>query len=432
MLLEGGAAKMEQEKLALYTKILKEELIPAMGCTEPIALAYAAAYARKLLGCRPASYLVECSGNILKNTMAVTVPQAGGMRGIPAAVLCGALGGDPDRRLEVLASVSEADLDEARRELAEDRVTVRPLDTEHTLHIIVREEAENGDYVSVELIDSHTHLGDVVKNGDYLHRRDALPAMQANEERRALNIRDILEYAAEVNVEDVRETLERQIAYNSAISQEGLTNFWGAGVGKTLEASGAGSIRTHMKAAAAAGSDARMNGCTLPVVINSGSGNQGITAAIPVVLYAECIGAEHEKLLRALCVSNLCAIHQKTGIGKLSAFCGAVSAATGAMAGIAWLDGASYETIAQAIINSLGNVGGMVCDGAKSSCAAKIASSLESALLGYEMAKQSRGFRSGEGIVQKDVETTIANVGRMASVGMRGTDREILNIMVGC
>ncbi len=423
---------MDQSKMTLYSKILKEELIPAMGCTEPIALAYAAAYARKLLGSRPVSYLAECSGNILKNTMAVTVPQTGGMRGIPAAILCGALGGDPDRQLEVLASLTEADLAEVRRELAEERVTVRPLDTEHTLHVIVREDAENGDYVSVELIDSHTGLGNVIKNGELLHARETAGAAKVNGERDALNIRDILDYAAQVDIADVRETLERQISYNSAISQEGLTNCWGAGVGKTLEDCGADTIRTHMKAAAAAGSDARMNGCTLPVVINSGSGNQGITASMPVVLYAACIGADHERLLRALCVSNLCAIHQKTGIGKLSAFCGAVSAATGAMAGIAWLDGASYETIAQAIINSLGNVGGMVCDGAKSSCAAKIASSLESALLGYELAKASRGFRSGEGIVQKDVETTIANVGRMASVGMRGTDREILNIMVGC
>ena len=230
--------------------------------------------------------------------------------------------------------------------------------------------------------------------------------------------------------DDVKELLERQVAYNMAISQEGLSNPWGASVGQTLLRYTGEDLRTRMKAAAAAGSDARMNGCTLPVIINSGSGNQGITVSLPVAVYAEHIGASHEKMLRALCVANLLAIHQKTGIGRLSAFCGAVCAATGAVAGIAYLDGASYEVMSQAIVNSLGNVGGMVCDGAKSSCAAKIASSLESALLGYEMAKEQRGFTNGEGIVKADVEATIASVGRMAAAGMRSTDREILEIMV--
>ena len=229
---------------------------------------------------------------------------------------------------------------------------------------------------------------------------------------------------------EVRETLEQQIAYNTAISDEGLANDWGAGVGKALLKYCGQDIRVRIKAAAAAGSDARMSGCTLPVVINSGSGNQGITVSMPVILYARHIGAGHDKLLRALCVSNMMAIHQKTGIGRLSAFCGAVSAATGAACGIAWLDGAGYDVIAQTITNSLANVGGMVCDGAKASCAAKIASSLESALLGYELAKEQRGFRDGEGIVKSDVEKTIASVGRMAAMGMHSTDQEILHIMV--
>lgn len=420
---------MDSAHCKLYTSILKEELLPALGCTEPIALAYGAAYARRLLGKAPTAYRVQCSGNMIKNTKAVTVPQTEGMRGIETAVLSGAIGGDPDRKLEVLTSVTPAHLVEVRKALEAGIVTVEPLDTTHTLHIIVRVEAD-GEYASVEIIDTHTGLGNVEKNGEMLHRRQAGGGGEAHTDRSTLSVESILDYAASVELEEVREVLERQIAYNSAISEEGLTNDWGASVGKTLLEYSGEDIRTRLKAAAAAGSDARMNGCTLPVIINSGSGNQGITVSMPVILYAKHIGAGQEKLLRALCVSNLMAIHQKTGIGRLSAFCGAVSAATGAAVGIAWLDGAGYDVIAQTITNSLGNVGGMVCDGAKSSCAAKIASALESALLGYEMAKEERGFTDGEGIVKSNVEETIASVGRMAAVGMRSTDQEILHIMV--
>lgn len=420
---------MDSAHCKLYTDILKEELLPALGCTEPIALAYGAAYARQLLGKTPTAYLVQCSGNMIKNTKAVTVPQTEGMRGIEAAVLSGAIGGDPDRKLEVLTSVTHAHLEEVKKALAAGIVTVEPLDTTHTLHIIVRVEAD-GEYASVEIIDTHTGLGNVEKNGQLIHQRQAGEAAAAHSDRSFLSVKGILDYAESVDLEEVRETLERQIAYNTAISDEGLTNDWGASVGKALLKYCGQDIRVRMKAAAAAGSDARMSGCTLPVIINSGSGNQGITVSMPVILYANHIGASHEKLLRALCVSNMMAIHQKTGIGRLSAFCGAVSAATGAACGIAWLDGAEYDVIAQTITNSLANVGGMVCDGAKSSCAAKIASSLESALLGYELAKEQRGFHDGEGIVKSDVEKTIASVGRMAAVGMHSTDQEILHIMV--
>lgn len=420
---------MDSTHCKIYTSILKEELLPALGCTEPIALAYGAAYARRLLGKTPTAYRVQCSGNIIKNTKAVTVPQTGGMKGIQAAVLSGAIGGDPDRKLEVLTSVTPGDLEEVRKALAAGIVTVEPLDTPHTLHIIIRAEA-GGEYASVEIIDTHTGLGNIEKNGELLHKRQEGGESAVHTDRSVLSVEGVLDYAASVDLEEVRELLERQISCNSAISQEGLTNTWGAGVGKTLLAYSGSDIRTQLKAAAAAGSDARMNGCTLPVIINSGSGNQGITVSMPVILYARHIGASHERLLRALCVSNLMAIHQKTGIGRLSAFCGAVSAATGAAAGIAWLDGAEYGVIAQTITNSLGNVGGMVCDGAKSSCAAKIASALESALLGYEMAKEQRGFLDGEGIVKSNVEETISSVGRMAAVGMHSTDQEILHIMV--
>lgn len=421
---------MDNTHCKIYTDILKEELIPALGCTEPIALAYGAAYARRLLGKLPTTYQVQCSGNIIKNTMAVTVPQTEGLRGIQAAVLSGAIGGDPERELEVLTTVTREDLEKVRKALAEDIVTVKPLDTSHTLHIIIRVEAD-GEYSSVELIDTHTGLGNVEKNGKLIRCRQESVGCGTQTDRSALSVEGILDYAVSVDLETVQELLDRQITYNSAISKEGLAGDWGANVGKTLLEYSGRNIRTQLKAAAAAGSDARMGGCTLPVVINSGSGNQGITVSMPVILYARHVQAGHEKLLRALCVANLIAIHQKTGIGRLSAFCGAVSAASAAVAGIAWLDGAEYDIIAQTIINSLGNVGGMVCDGAKSSCAAKIASALESALLGYEMAQNKRGFQNGEGIVKADVEATIASVGQMAAVGMHSTDQEVLRIMVG-
>ncbi len=422
---------LDQNTIALYTKFLHEELVPAMGCTEPIAIAYGAAYARKVLGKPAERYEVECSGNIIKNVKAVTVPQTGGLKGIEAAVLAGAIGGDADRELEVLSTVNQADLCEIRRGLEERVVAVKPLDSTHTLHIIIHAFA-GGDSACVEIIDTHNNVGKVVKNGQVIHQRVEIAAQDDISERRTLNMEDILEYADRVDLTLVRDVLERQINYNSAISREGLGGKWGAAVGKTLlDTCGAG-IRVRAEAAAAAGSDARMSGCAMPVVINSGSGNQGMTVSLPVIEYARELGVSHEKLLRALCVSNLVAIHQKTDIGRLSAFCGAVSAATGAAAGIAYMEGASYAVIAQTVVNSLANVGGMVCDGAKPSCAAKIVSALESAFLGYELAKRGRGFYDGEGIVKADVEATIASVGRMASVGMRSTDREILNIMIGC
>ena len=422
---------VDQNKISLYTKILREELVPAMGCTEPIAIAYGAAYARKVLGKPAERYEVECSGNIIKNVKAVTVPQTGGLKGIEAAVLAGAIGGNADRELEVLSTVTEADLQEIRRGLEQRIVTVRPLDSSHTLHIIIHAHA-GADSVCVEIIDTHSNVGRVVKNGRVIHQRVEVAAQDDVSERRALNVADILDYADQVDLELVRDVLERQISYNSAISQEGLSGKWGAAVGKTLLDTCGTGIRVRAEAAAAAGSDARMNGCAMPVVINSGSGNQGMTASLPVIEYARELGASHEKLLRALCVSNLMTIHQKTDIGRLSAFCGAVSAATGAAAAVAYMEGAGYAVIAQTIVNSLANVGGMVCDGAKSSCAAKIVSALESAFLGYELAKRGRGFFDGEGIVKDGVEATIASVGRMAGTGMRSTDKEILDIMVGC
>ena len=411
-----------------YIEILKRELLPAMGCTEPIALAYAVAYARKLLGRMPSSITVKCSGNIIKNTMAVTVPSTGGLRGIKAAALAGAIGGDADKQLEVLTTVTDEDRKEIKRLVNTDLVKVEALDSTHALHIIA-EVKDKDEYATVELVDTHTNFGHVEVNGKVLNEKNTYELEDLISDEAALTVEGIIEFTNSIDLDEIKEVLERQIEYNSKISDEGLTNDWGACVGKTL-LSVSDDIYTRIKAAAAAGSDARMSGCLLPVVINCGSGNQGITVTMPIVTYGKHIGASHEKILRALCLADLIAVHQKSGIGRLSAFCGALCAATAGVCGIAYMNGETYEVISQIIVNSLANVGGMVCDGAKASCAAKIASSLDCALMAYELAKKNRGFKNGEGIVKADVEKTIASVGRMASQGMRLTDREILDIML--
>lgn len=401
-----------------------------MGCTEPIAIAYCAAYAVKVLGKMPERMVCACSGNIIKNVKAVTVPQTGGLKGIEAAVIAGAVGGNADLELEVLSKVTDDDIQKMHALMEKNIVSVKLLESAHALHIVIDAFA-GSDSVSVEIIDTHTGVGNVTCNGEVLHKRGGAAAQEDLSERRALDVRDILAYGDEVDLDDVRELLDRQINYNLAISTEGLTNPWGACVGQVVLEEGKGSERSRLIARAAAGSDARMNGCAMPVVINSGSGNQGMTVSLPVIEYAKLHNIEHDKLLRGLCVANLTAIHQKTDIGRLSAFCGAVSAATGAAVGIAYLEGAGYDVICQTITNSIATIGGMVCDGAKSSCGAKIANALNCSLLGYDMAKKDLGFRSGEGIVKDNVEQTIASVGRMAAKGMHSTDVEVLNIMIG-
>lgn len=413
-----------------YTKILHEELKIAMGCTEPIAISYGAAYARKILGRMPERFEVLCSSSIIKNASAAVIPNTNGLKGIEAATIVGAMFGDPDKKLETLANINNIDIEKIKDTLKLGIVKVKLLESKYSLHIIVNVFSDN-ESASVELFGKHTNIGEVVHNGEIVQKRMESQLEEEHLERQVLNIKDILKYADTVELDDIRELLEKQIEYNHSISKEGLSNVWGANVGKTMLCYGCDSVWTRAKAAAAAASDARMNGCALPVIINSGSGNQGITASLPVIIYARENDISHDKLLRALCVSNLTAIHQKTDIGSLSAFCGVVCAATGAMAGIAYLEGAAYEVIYQAIINSLANVGGMICDGAKSSCAGKIVSSLESAFLGYELAKNKRGFLPGEGIVKEDVEKTIASIGRLAKKGMYSTDIEILNIMIG-
>lgn len=412
-----------------YLKILHSELIPAMGCTEPIAIAYAAARLREVLGKIPESMTASCSGNIIKNVKGVVVPNSGGLRGVEAAAVLGAVAGKAERELEVVSQVTPEEQDEVKRLCEKGMCSCALVTGEVNLYIRISGKAGK-DQASVVVQGAHNHIARIEKNGEVLFEQ---PQIQTEEsgDKSLLNIRDILQFAKEVSVDEVKMLLDRQISFNSAISEEGLSHNWGAQVGRTLYETEGNGLKTRIKAAAAAGSDARMSGCSLPVVINSGSGNQGITVSMPVIVYAGETGAEEEMLYRALIVSNLISVHQKRYIGNLSAYCGAVSAGTAAVCGIAYLDGADYDIIGRIIINSLGNVGGIVCDGAKSSCAAKIASAVEAGLLAYEMAKSGRTFAFGEGLVEGDYEQTIRNIGRMGREGMKATDEEILHIMIG-
>ncbi len=412
-----------------YVKILAEELIPAMGCTEPIAVALAAATAVKALGAPPDACRVEVSGNIIKNVKAVTVPNTGGLKGLEAAVAAGVVSGKPELGLEVLSQMTPAEIAELQRFLQIHPIQVLPADTDRVFYILVTLTA-GSHTASCEIMDSHTQITCVRRDGIPLVRRQADGTGSAQTDRSVLRVAEILDFADCLDPADVEEVLSRQIDYNSAISQEGLNGGWGAEVGKTLLDLYGSALPNRLKAAAAAGSDARMSGCEKPVVITSGSGNQGMTASLPVIEYARATGATREALLRALAVSDLITIHQKTGIGRLSAFCGAVSAGCGAACGIAYLDGGRLDVISQTITNTLAICSGMICDGAKPSCAAKIAEAVEAGLLGYRMSR-SRGFVGGEGIIGEDVEATIANVGRLAHRGMRQTDEEILHIMLG-
>lgn len=418
-----------------YVNILKEELVPAMGCTEPIAIAYAAAVLRETLG-RPAERMeVEASGNIIKNVKSVFVPGTGGLRGIPAAAAAGMAAGDPSLDLEVLSQIGEAEQARIREYLACTPITVKLADSPLIFDILVR--AWSGeDSALVRIANYHTHIVRIEKNGAIL--KD-LPVQAAAEEgltdKSALSVRGILEFAREADLSDVEETLSRQIRFNTAIAQEGLRGDYGANIGQVLLSAYGDDVKIRAKAMAAAGSDARMNGCGLPVVIVSGSGNQGLTASLPVIEYAKELGADQDTLYRALLVSDLITIHLKAEIGRLSAYCGAVSAGCGSGAGIAYLYGkdkpeeALLKDVSHTIVNSLAVVSGMVCDGAKASCAAKIASAVDAGILGFTMYQQGQQFRGGDGIISKGVEETIHNIGLLATQGMRETDREILDIM---
>lgn len=429
---KGIRTNMDKTIYDNYLAILNSELIPALGCTEPIAIAYAAARARAVLGCLPEHVEVSCSGNIIKNVKGVTVPNSGGLRGIDVAAVLGIVGGRPERELEVLQGVTPADIEETKRLVAQpDYCACHLIEGVENLYIIVAVFA-GAQNARVEIKTKHTHVTRIEKNGEVLFsQEDVQQQNSAAGDRSLLSVRKILEFADALDVEDVRAPLSRQLAMNDAIAEEGLRHPYGAQVGRTLlEEYGSADVSVRARARAAAGSDARMSGCSLPVVINSGSGNQGIAVSMPVLEYARELKVPEEKLYRALALANLISVHQKRFIGSLSAYCGATSAACGAACGIAYLYGASYEEICLTITNTIATIGGMVCDGAKSSCAAKIASAVDTGITAFQMSRHGRGFRAGEGLVEPDVEDTIQNLGRMGRDGMKETDIEILKMMI--
>ena len=413
-----------------YVDILHEELVPAMGCTEPIAVAYAGALARETLGCTPETVLLCVSGNIIKNVKSVIVPHTGGRKGLKTAVAAGICFGRADRLLEVIADGTNEQLSEMDDFLAQTDITVTrsqlacPFDLQVTL-------TAGGHSAYVHIVGKHTNVVQILRDGKTLLEKPYTEeSAQPPENRKLLNIRDIIAFADEADLRDVEAPLRRQMEYNLAIAKAGLTGKYGAAIGKILLESYGNSVQNRAKAWAAAGSDARMNGCELPVVINSGSGNQGMTASLPVIVYARELGASDDALLRALIVSNLVTIHLKTGIGSLSAYCGATSAGAGAGAGISYLYGGRYDEIAHTVVNALAINSGMLCDGAKASCAAKIASAVEAGLLGMQMNRHDSQFYGGDGIVVKGVENTIRAVSAIAREGMRETDREIIRLMI--
>lgn len=418
-------------KYDAYVKILGEELVPAMGCTEPIALAYAAAKAREVLGAMPEKVEIEVSGSIIKNVKSVIVPNTNHLKGIPAAATAGIVAGKAEKELEVIAEVSPEEVEAMAKFMETVPIEVKRVDSGITFEIIVT--VFNGeDYAKVRIANYHTNIVLVEKNGEKLVD---IPVEGENEEgltdRSLLDVESIWDFVNTMDVNDVKEILDRQIEYNTAIAQEGLKGDYGANIGSVLLDTYGDDVRTRAKAMAAAGSDARMNGCELPVIINAGSGNQGMTCSLPVLEYAKEFGADEDKTYRALALSNLIAIHQKTGIGRLSAYCGAVSAGAAAGAGIAYLCGGGYKEVIHTVVNALAITSGIVCDGAKASCAAKIASSVDAGILGYNMYKRGQQFYAGDGLVSKGVEPTIENIGRLGREGMRETNEDIIKIMMG-
>ncbi len=413
-----------------FVTILKNHLKPVMGCTEPIAIAYASSIARKALGCMPEKVRVLVSGNIIKNAKSVTVPKTNGEKGIETACAAGIIAGKPDRELEVISEITPEELATINEFLAKKIITVSVKPDARLFDILVITQG-GGHCASARIADRHINVVEVERDGEVIESKELKSedfGVDVNEN--LLTIESIYDFANTCAIQDVQGVLDRQIAYNSAIAQEGISGLWGAGVGKVLlDCYGNQDVRIRARAFAAAGSDARMSGCELPVIINSGSGNQGITVSIPVIEYAKELHATKEQLHRALVLSNLVAIRQKMMIGCLSAFCGAISAGCASGAGIAYLCGGDLYLINQTIVNCLANLSGTICDGAKPSCAAKIASAVDAALLGYEMALAGKQFRSGEGIIKTGIENTIDTVGRLSKDGMRQTDQEILRIM---
>ena len=415
-----------------YVDILKRELLPAMGCTEPIAIAYCAARARALLGCIPDSVLIEASGNIIKNVKSVIVPNTNGAKGLEAAAAAGIIAGKEELKLEVLSQVTDEEKEKLAAYLKTASIYVRPADSPFILDVSVTVK-KDGSQAKARIINEHTNIVLLEKDGEVLYQGELSEQASTDmPDYSLLTVEGIVDFSDTADLSDVRELLDRQIAYNTAISQEGLRGSYGANIGKVLLKEYGTDVKNRAKAAAAAGSDARMNGCEMPVVILSGSGNQGITASLPVIEYAKEWNCSEEKLYRALLVSDLIPLHQKTGIGRLSAYCGAVSAGAGAGAGIAYLAGGGFEEIAHTLVNAIAITSGIICDGAKASCAAKIAASVDAGILGWNMYRNGQQFYGGDGVVSKGVENTIRNIGRLGKDGMRETDKEIIRIMTGC
>lgn len=412
-----------------YIQILKEELVPAMGCTEPIALAYCASKCFETLNDEVKRIDIYVSGNIVKNVKSVIVPNTGGLKGIEASVVAGIVAGDSRKVLEVISVVTNLQKEEMKNVLKTIPIQVTPVESDFALDISVHIFGEKHN-AKVRIAGYHTNIIYIEKDGNVLYESGVVASHDSSlTDRSLLNIQSIYDFALMVDIEDVQDILQRQIDYNLAIAKEGLENDWGANIGSVLLKTYGDDVKTKAKAYAAAGSDARMSGCEMPVIINSGSGNQGMTASLPVIVYAQENQVSIEQLYRALVISNLCTIHQKTGIGRLSAYCGAVSAGVGAGCGIAYLNGGDCKTICHTIVNALAIVSGIVCDGAKPSCAAKIASSVDAGILGYYMYINGCEFKGGDGIVSKGVENTICNIGRLSREGMKETDKEIIKIM---
>lgn len=414
----------------MYLKILKEELVPATGCTEPIAIAYASAVARKVLETEPESVLVEASGNLIKNVRSVVVPNTGHQKGIPAAAAAGIIAGNPDAQLQVISSVSDVQQKQIAAYVSSHPIKVELMDTPLTFDLRVTETA-GADTVSVRIALYHTNIVNITKNGTVLKDEPISEGESGGlTDRSKMSIESILDFAETCDLNDVKALLDQQISCNMAIAEEGLKGNYGANIGSTLLKTCADCAELKARAYAAAASDARMSGCEMPVIINSGSGNQGITSSVPVIVYAREKQCSEEKLYRALLVSNLCTIHQKTLIGRLSAFCGAISAGAGAGAGICYLEDGGYEGIIHTIVNALAVDAGVVCDGAKASCAAKISMAVESGIFGFRMWQNGQQFYGGDGLVSKGVENTIRNIGLLGHDGMKETDHEILNLML--
>lgn len=423
---------MEKQQYKELVDLLYSELVPALGCTEPIAIAYAAAKAHQVLGAMPEHINITCSGNIIKNVKGVLVPNSGGMKGVGAAAVLGTVGGNADLALEVLSEVTEDDIEKTKQLLAEGFFTCKLQEGVENLYIVASVKGE-GHTASVTIVNRHTTIAEMTKDGQIIYQLSKYSDEKKEKEEKktwTLTMKGILDFAENVDLDKVRPVLDSQIEMNTAIAKEGLSNVYGAQVGRTLLDCYPEDVRTRARAYAAAGSDARMGGCSLPVVINSGSGNQGMTVSLPVLQYAEKWGVSDEKTYRALIISNLTAIHLKHYIGSLSAFCGAVTAACAAGCAITYLGGGTYQQICNTIINTLANVGGIVCDGAKASCAAKIASAVDAAILAHQMSMMGRSFQGGDGILQEDIEDTIKSIGYMGRVGMKETDIEILKIMM--